>query len=51
MGHRLITALTFLNAMALLACLILVAAATANDATKIKHASSMLNLGCCGHRQ
>jgi hypothetical protein len=32
MGHRLITALTFLNAMALFACLILVAAATANDA-------------------
>jgi|HubBroStandDraft_4_1064222.scaffolds.fasta_scaffold255395_1 hypothetical protein len=32
MGHRLITALTFLNAMALFACFILIAAATANDA-------------------
>jgi hypothetical protein len=32
MGHRLITALTFLNAMALFACLILIAAATTKDA-------------------
>ena len=31
MGHRLITALTFLNAMALFACIILVAAATGKD--------------------
>ena len=32
MGHRLITALTFLNAVALFACIILIAAAAANDA-------------------
>ena len=32
MGHRLITALTFLNAMALFATIILIAAATAKDA-------------------
>ena len=32
MGHRLITALTFLNAMALFACIILIAAATNKDA-------------------
>jgi hypothetical protein len=32
MGHRLITALTFLNAMVLFACLILIAAATTKDA-------------------
>jgi len=31
MGHRLITALTFLNAMALFACIILIAAATTKD--------------------
>jgi hypothetical protein len=31
MGHRLITALTFLNAMALFACVILIAAATTKD--------------------
>jgi hypothetical protein len=31
MGHRLITALTFLNAMALFACVVLIAAATAKD--------------------
>jgi hypothetical protein len=31
MGHRLITALTFLNAMALFASIILIAAATAKD--------------------
>ena len=32
MGHRLITALTFLHAMALFATIILIAAATAKDA-------------------
>jgi hypothetical protein len=32
MGHRLITALTFLNALGLFACVILVAAATGKDA-------------------
>jgi hypothetical protein len=32
MGHRLITALTFLNAMALFATIILIAAAAAKDA-------------------
>jgi hypothetical protein len=31
MGHRLITALTFLNAMGLFGCVILIAAATARD--------------------
>jgi hypothetical protein len=31
MGHRLITALTFLNAMALFACIVLIAAATTKD--------------------
>jgi len=31
MGHRLITALTFLNAMALFGCIILIAVATTND--------------------
>jgi hypothetical protein len=31
MGHRLITALTFLNAMALFACIILIAMATTKD--------------------
>jgi len=31
MGHRLITALTFLNAMALFGCIILIAAATTKD--------------------
>jgi hypothetical protein len=31
MGHRLITALTFLNAMALFACIIVIAAATTKD--------------------
>jgi hypothetical protein len=31
MGHRLITALTFLNAMALFACIILIAVATTKD--------------------
>jgi hypothetical protein len=31
MGHRLITALTFLNALALFACIILIAAATTKD--------------------
>ena len=31
MGHRLITALTFLNAMALFACIILIAIATTKD--------------------
>jgi len=31
MGHRLITALTFLNAMALFACIILIAIATTRD--------------------
>ncbi|MBO0752465.1 MAG: hypothetical protein J2P53_10150 [Bradyrhizobiaceae bacterium] len=33
MGHRLITALTFLNAMALFACVILMAATAAQDPT------------------
>jgi len=31
MGHRLITALTFLNAMALFACIVLIAAGTTKD--------------------
>ena len=31
MGHRLITALTFLNAMGLFGCVILIAAATSRD--------------------
>ena len=31
MGHRLITALTFLNAMGLFGCMILIAAATSRD--------------------
>ena len=35
MGHRLITALTFLNAMALFACIILIAIATTRDTNKV----------------
>lgn len=31
MGHRLITALTFLNAVGLLACMMMIAAATSKD--------------------